>query len=179
MRAVVGYESMFGNTRRVAEAVGEGLAGTYEVQVVPVQELDHALTFDVDLLVLGAPTHAWSLSRPSTRKSARQQTEKSNGTLFLEEGADGPGLREWFARAHSVPTTAAAFATRMDASALLTGSAARRIARQLRRQHAVLAVTPESFVVTKQNTLLPGELDHARLWGREVAAAAPRVRARR
>src|SRR5579872_5989341 len=40
MRAVIVYESMFGSTKKVAEAIAEGLAGCAEVSVVPVTSAD-------------------------------------------------------------------------------------------------------------------------------------------
>lgn len=176
MRAVVGYESMFGNTRQVAEAIADGLADSCDVTTVPVAGLERELAVDADLLVVGGPTHVWTMSRPNTRKAARQQVDGARGALVLEPGADGIGLREWFAATHAEPAVAAAFTTRLDASEIFTGSAAPRIARQLRRRSWSLAVAPESFLVTKQNALLPGELDRARKWGRTVAASAQRAR---
>jgi menaquinone-dependent protoporphyrinogen IX oxidase len=70
MRAVVVYESMFGNTRKVAEAIGAGLRSFGNVEVAPVGAVTPKLLADVDLPVVGGPTHAWDLSRPPTRQSA-------------------------------------------------------------------------------------------------------------
>ncbi len=65
MRAVVVYESMFGATRKVAEAVGRGLASAaWEVAVVPVDEADTALHRGADLLVAGGPTPRRAAPRP-------------------------------------------------------------------------------------------------------------------
>ncbi|HLM17565.1 MAG TPA: flavodoxin family protein, partial [Acidimicrobiia bacterium] len=65
--AMVVYESMFGNTRAVAEAIADSLARHFDR--VDVLEADVApLTLDgVSLVVVGAPTHAFGMSRPSTR----------------------------------------------------------------------------------------------------------------
>ena len=66
MKVLVVYESMFGNTKAIAEAIGEALAA----EVVEVSDAPDVLPDDVGLLVVGAPTHAFSLSRPATRQSA-------------------------------------------------------------------------------------------------------------
>ncbi len=63
MRAVVVYESMFGNTHEVAERIASGLAARYEVTVLPVGEAIAQILPDIDLLVVGAPTHVHGLSR--------------------------------------------------------------------------------------------------------------------
>lgn len=54
MRAVVVYESMYGNTHLVADAIGDGLATAYEVDVVPVDRADRQLLEHADLVVVGA-----------------------------------------------------------------------------------------------------------------------------
>jgi len=174
MRALVVYESMFGNTRQIAEAVAEGLRTTYEVTVVPVAEARSG-PVRVDLLVVGGPTHAWSLSRPATREGAATQAGKPGSRLQLEPSATGPGLREWLADLPTDPGEAAAFDTRIGRSRLITGRASARIARMLRRRGRHLVDRPESFLVTTADTtLLPGELHRARDWG---AALASRSRA--
>ena len=71
MRAVVIYESMYGNTRAVAEAIASDLS-PMDVTVLPVGSADASTVADADLLIVGAPTHAFGLSRPQTRLSAAQ-----------------------------------------------------------------------------------------------------------
>ena len=72
--ALVVFESMFGNTARAARAVAQGLekAGM-DVEVVDVRSAPVVLPPDLDLLVVGAPTHAFGLSRPATRTDAVRQ----------------------------------------------------------------------------------------------------------
>jgi len=76
MRAVVVYESMYGNTHQVAEAIGAGLRSSFEVSVVPVSEAGPAVLADADLLVVGGPTHVHGMSRTSTRKAAVEAADK-------------------------------------------------------------------------------------------------------
>lgn len=169
MRAVVVYESMYGNTRRVAESIAEGMrAAAVDVTVVPVGEATRDALEWADLVVVGGPTHVHALSRASTRKSAVEQGAAHG--LSVEDGAVEVGLREWFDAGPSVrDVAAAAFDTRLDGPKLLTGQAARGIAGRLRRHGFRLVAEPESFLVDKHTVLLPDELAHAVAWGRCLA----------
>ena len=173
MNALVVYESMYGNTRQVAEAVAEGLGGA---QVVPVQRAG-AHAADVDLLVVGGPTHMHGLATTSSRRMA-VEAAKEDGHAPPEPGAaDEPGLRRWLHDlAEADGARAASFDTRLDRSPVLTGAAARGIARRLRRR-GYDVVGSESFLVEdSEGPLETGELDRARAWGerlaRELSAAA-------
>jgi len=53
MRALVVYESMYGNTHVVASNIADGLRADYEVTLVPVAEATPALVAGADLLVVG------------------------------------------------------------------------------------------------------------------------------
>ena len=65
----------------------------------------------------------------------------------------------------------AAFDTRIDAPAALTGRASKGIAKRLRRCGFDLVAEPESFLVDKHNHLLEGEAERARAWGAALASA--------
>jgi hypothetical protein len=173
MRAVVVYESMFGNTHLVADAIGAGLreGGAEEVTVVPVGDATAASPATADLLVVGGPTHAHGMSWASTRKAAVEQAEKPASGLDLDPDAEGPGLRDWFDEMPPLGVGAAAFDTRIDATPALTGRASKGIAKRLRKHECTLVAEPESFLVTKENHLLPDEEAHARAWGARLAAA--------
>jgi hypothetical protein len=175
MRAVVIYESMFGNTHEVAERIGAGLradAAVDEVEVISVGEAIGRILSDIDLVVVGGPTHAHSVSWPKTRKAASDQAAKEPG-LQLDPRADGPGLREWL---HGLPHRehgcAAAFDTRMDGRVLITGRASKGIARRLDKHGFVVVDDPESFLVDRQNRLIRGEADRAEEWGQALVALA-------
>lgn len=82
MYALVVYESMFGNTAAVARAVAEGLATGFDVVL---QEVATAVVDDdVSLLVVGAPTHVFGMSRPNTRQAAKEQGG-NGGSVGLRE----------------------------------------------------------------------------------------------
>jgi hypothetical protein len=169
MKAVVIYESMYGNTHQIANAIGEGLRPIAKVVVVPVGEADAELVKSADLLVIGGPTHAHGMSRVNTRKGAVDAAEKPGSDLVLDPDADDPGLREWFASFDRVFTNAAAFDTRFDLPAAVTGRASKSIARKLRHHGATLIAEPESFFVKKDNHLEPDQEIRAQKWGAQLA----------
>ena len=163
MRAVVVYESMYGNTHLVADAIANGLIDVADVDVVPVGQATPELLANADFVVVGGPTHVHGMSRASTRKVAVEAVQKAE-ELALDRDAPGPGLREWFDSLPQFSGKAAAFDTRADAPAVVTGRASKGIARQLRRHGFKLLAPPESFLVTKTNELVAGEVARAEIW---------------
>jgi hypothetical protein len=169
MRAVVVYESMYGNTHLVADAIGAGLRPAFDVSVVPVAQVSPAVLADAELVVVGGPTHAHGMSRATTRKAAVEAAEKPASPLEVEPDAPGPGLRDWFGALGQYPAKAAAFDTRIHAPALLTGRASKGVTRLLRAHGFDVIAEPESFLVTKKDRLEPGETARAREWGASLA----------
>ncbi|EXG82456.1 flavodoxin family protein [Cryptosporangium arvum] len=165
MRSLIVVESMFGNTRAVADAVADGLASAGPVTVLDLADAPPAPHVDVDLLVVGAPTHAFSLSRPNTRHAAEQQ-----GAQHRDRG-----LREWLANlSPCLPGTfATAFTTRIPKK-FVPGSAAKAATRRLERHGYRAAAPPEDFfVLDTAGPLRAGELERATAWGQRLAASVP------
>jgi menaquinone-dependent protoporphyrinogen IX oxidase len=175
MRVLVVYESMYGNTHVVAGNIADGLRGTYEVTLVPVALVTADLVAAADLLVVGAPTHMHRLSTASSRQAARKAAAKPESGLTLDPDAGGPALRDWLSGLAGGHAQAAAFDTRLVGVPTLTGRASHGISRLLKRHGYRLIAPPESFLVTKLNTLADGESSRARQWGEALAAAADLV----
>lgn len=173
-RAVIVYESVYGNTHLVADAIGSGLGTAFDVSVVPVSHADRAVLADASVVVVGGPTHIHGMSRASSRKAAVQAASQPASPLEVEPDALGPGLRDWFASLGQYPAKAAAFDTRMHGPASLTGRASKGIVRLLRAHGFDVVAEPESFLVTKQDRLEPDEITRAREWGARLAASAAR-----
>ena len=165
MRAVVVYESMYGNTHTIADAIADGLAAVFDVSTVPVSRATPATVAGADLVVVGGPTHLHGMSRASTRKAAVKDAGQPGSRRKTETGAEGQGLREWFGSLGNCPARAAAFDTRLHGPGALTGRAARKVARLLRTHGFDVVAEPESFLVTRQNQLEPQETARARTWG--------------
>jgi Flavodoxin len=170
MRIVVVYESSYGNTHLIADAIGEGISTSHDVEVVPVAGASQELVDGADLLVVGGPTHVHGMSRDRTRAAAVDAAHKPASQLIVDPDAEGPGLRAWFESLIPATTKAAAFDTRVDAPVLITGRASTGISRQLRRHGFREIAEPMSFLVTKTNRLAPGQEDIARQWGSQLAS---------
>jgi hypothetical protein len=161
VRALVVYESLFGNTKMVAEAIADGLRTAMDVDVRHVGDVWEADTA-VELIVVGGPTHALSMSRASTRADA------------VKQGAPrGPdvGIREWLVDLAPSPSRPllATFDTKVLRARRMPG-AARAAARGGRRRGFKLAARPASFWVGgTPGPLLEGELERARAWGTTLA----------
>jgi len=169
MRAVVVYESMFGNTRRVAEGIVHALADSMETRLLRADLVVADDLRGIDLLVVGAPTHAWSMPRPNTRKGALNNVRRPGSDLSLEPHADSlPGVREWLDTLEEVHALAAVFDTRFSAPVVFTGRAAKGISSALQQRGLVMVSASESFRVDRQNHLLPGEVERASTWGRRL-----------
>lgn len=164
MKAIVVYESVFGNTHAIAAAVAEGLGG------VPVLSVREAVerAGGLDLLVVGGPTHEHGLATDRSRHVAVDHAHE--GAHVESDATEDPGLRSWLGDLRSTTgRPAAAFDTRADGVPLVTGSAARGIARRL-RHHGFDVLATESFVVKgTEGPLKPGELERARAWGEKLA----------
>ena len=172
MRAIVVYESMYGNTHQVAEAIGDGLRETSEVEVISVHSVSPELLAGADLVVVGGPTHAHGMSREATRKGAVDALDKPGTDLTLDPDAAGDGVREWLDSLGPTTGRAAAFDTRVDISPVLAGRASKGIAKHLRHLGFEVVAEPMSFLVTKETHLEPDETTRASDWGRLLGGSA-------
>jgi hypothetical protein len=172
MRVVVVYESLFGNTREVAEAVAAGVAEAgpkVEVVVARVGATDQNEVAAADLLIVGGPTHMRGMTSGLSRKmgiSANERKDPAEGEHHERESSgEGPGVRDWL---HDLPKAtrarwAAAFDTRVDSR--MAGGAGPGIAKRLRRHGYELIGEPEGFIVEDvDGPLRDGEADRARAW---------------
>ncbi|MEZ0447975.1 flavodoxin/nitric oxide synthase [Cellulomonas sp. ICMP 17802] len=161
MRALVVYESSFGNTGQVAQAVWQGMfSRMHDVALLEVGAAPRRLPPELELLVVGAPTQAFGMSRPGTRADAQQKAGET-------EAAPTIGVREWLRELEPPerPVHAATFDTRIH-SPHVPGSAAVGAWRVLRRAGFQVAAEAESFwVMGIKGPLRDGELDRARAWG--------------
>ncbi|MET0933436.1 MAG: flavodoxin domain-containing protein [Mycetocola sp.] len=169
MKAIVVFESMFGSTHELANAIAEGLRRSCDVEVMRADDVDDAAVEKADLLVVGGPTHAHSLSTEASRHSAETMWITTDEGPRPEEPAMTEGLREWLEGLDAVPPRFAAFDTRSDMPRILTGAASKRIARELRKKGSDAIVPPESFLVERYAGLEDGELDRGREWGELLA----------
>jgi flavodoxin len=160
MNTLVIYDSKFGNTERIAQAIARGLASFGDVRVVNTGDraaLVNALAAAPDLALLGGPT----------------QRHGASAALKSFFNDLPPALRG---------TAAGAFDTRYRGSTWLMGSAAGEAGKALARAGCELVAPPESFFIERRGRLElqqlePGELDRAEGWGRALGKAVAGSRA--
>jgi hypothetical protein len=164
MNALIVYESMFGNTRRLAESIAEALrtAGV-ETSIMHAHKAPSDLS-DYQLVIVGAPTHAHGLPRPKSRIDAADWAADSAKKLTLEPSAGSTGVREWLGGVMLVGDPRfAVFSTRADIPRIFSGDACAAIAKGLRR-HLADVDAHEDFLVGLDNQLIDGEESRAREW---------------
>ena len=148
MKALVVYDSLYGNTEKIAQAIGDGIAG--EVRVVRVGEVVVSELKTLDLLFVGAPTHGGRASEPMRE--------------FLDK-VQAPGLEG---------INVAAFDTRLTNKwARIFGFAAGRIAKNLKKKGGTLIGSPKAFYVEgTEGPLKEGELERAAGWAKDIVESA-------
>ena len=169
MKVLIVFESMFGNTESLARDVMAGLAdGGADVVLADVASAPGPELLGCDLLVLAAPTHALTMSRPESRAEA------------VSKGADpahaATGLREWLAALDTAPPptaprpAVAVFDTRVIKARHWPGSAARSVARNLKKSGFAVMDRTSFYVEDIAGPVSAGEPERAREWGRGLAA---------
>lgn len=144
MKTCVVYDSVHGNTEKIARVIGDAFAGG--ARVLRVGELNPTEIRELDLLIVGAPTHGGRAS-----ESARAWLDG-----IPENALQGVRV--------------AAFDTRLTTKLLqLFGYAAPRIAASLANKGGTLIGSPGGFFVTGgKGPLKEGELERAAAWAKEI-----------
>jgi flavodoxin len=143
MNALVLYDSQYGDTQRIAQAIANALGEFGEARAVRLDPAQPLELQGVDLFIVGCPTQGW---RPTPAIQS-----------FLEETSSEElgGL------------VGAFFDTRFRLPRFMTGSAAKVMAGKLREKGVSLLVGPESFFVKgTEGPLREGELERASTWAR-------------
>ncbi len=148
MKTLVIYDSRYGNTERIAKAIGEAVGG--EVTVLSVGEADASELKSFELLFVGSPTHGGRASEPMRD---------------LLKQVEAPALEG---------IKVAAFDTRLSTRWVgIFGFAAGRIAKSLKKKSGTLIGSPEAFYVEGgKGPLKEGELERAAAWAKEIVQSA-------
>lgn len=160
MKAVVVYESLWGNTAAVAGAIAQGLGP--EAKAVSTAQASAEELAGADLVVAGGPVFGFQLSSERMRQSIRDRPESGAPAPDLS----GPPLRAWLEALPPGIGKCAAFDTRVRGP---FGKGAPTVAEGLQAKGYQLVARPEGFIVTgKYGPLRKGELERATRWGTEL-----------
>ncbi|HEY3410423.1 MAG TPA: hypothetical protein VGK53_19820, partial [Propionicimonas sp.] len=139
MKAVVVYESLWGNTAAVAGAIAEGLGpGTTALSTA---QAGAEVLVGADLVVAGGPVFGFQLSSERMRQSIRDSPESGAPAPDLS----GPPLRAWLEALPPGTAKCAAFDTRVRGP---FGKGAPTVAEGLQAKGYQLVARPEGFIVT-------------------------------
>jgi flavorubredoxin len=163
MKAIVVYESLWGNTAAIARAIADGLGP--DAKALTTDAADEEIVRDADFIVAGAPVLGFALPTDGMRDSVAR-TEAGAPT---PPDLSHPSLRSWLQSLPHGHGRGAAFETRIWWS---PRGATGDIERGLERAGYQRAAAGQKFVVKdKYGPLREGELDRARRWGEELARA--------
>lgn len=169
VKALVIYESMFGDNKQVALAIAAGLVeGGVSAEAVEVGVAPTSVPADMDLVVVGSPNHATAMPRENTRRSAAEQADEP----LVSQGI---GVREWL-HAAQLPAAirTAAYDTRgtHPKAIVMMDHASSSIEKGLKKLEGTRLVPSEHFLVADmKGPLAPGEVERAHAWGVALAHA--------
>ena len=164
MKAVVVYESLWGNTAAVAHAIAEGLGS--EAQALSTAEATGEALTGVDLIVAGSPVLGFKLPTEQMRRGAGSNP---GGRPPRPADLSHPSMRSWLDGLPAGHGRSAAFDTQVRGP---FGKAAPTIAEALEKAGYARLADPAGFVVKgKFGPMRKGELERARRWGGELAAS--------
>ena len=162
MYAIVVYESHWGNTAAIAEAIAEGIGE--DARAMPTSEATPALVAEADLVVAGGPVNMFTLPTDGARR-AIATNEKHPTPADLSH----PSLRSWLEALPPRSAASASFETRLKWT---PGGATGTIDSGFRKAGYRSIAKAQKFVVTgTYGPLREGELERARTWGADLRAA--------
>ncbi len=169
MKALVVYESLWGNTAAIAAAIAEGIGP--HARALHTGEVDPGEARAADLLVVGAPVHAFGMPSAASKQSVDQRPVPAGA---ITPDTHQPTLRSWLEEAPVTDGLAAAFDTRIKGP--LGHGGASKIEKLLAARGRVIASPAMGFYVKNDKAptapasmLVSGELDRARRWGESLA----------
>ncbi len=161
MKAVVVYESLWGNTAAIARAIAEGIGDG--AQALSTAEATPEALAGVELLVGGSPLFAFQLPTDAVRENIRKKAD----SFPTKPDLSAPSMRDWLESLPPGQGRCAAFETRIWWS---PGSSARAIRKRLEKAGYTAMARPKGFRVTGMTgPLKKGELERARKWGTRLA----------
>jgi flavodoxin len=158
-KALVIYDSFFGNTERIAQSIGNALGRPEDVGILRVVDVKPEHLAGLKLLIVGSPTRAFSPSPAIKRFLKRIQ----------KDGLKGVKVAAFDTRVTDEEIDSAVFILRIFVN--IFGYAAKPIADRLMKKGGQLIAPPEGFFVQgMEGPLKEGELERASDWAKKILA---------
>ena len=155
MKALVIYDSFFGNTEKIAQAIGDALGSSMEVKVYKVSEVKPEQLKEINLLIIGSPTRAFN---PSPGIKSFIKSIPPNSLQGIKGAAFDTRISEDDAKPRILRFLMKTF-----------GYAAEPISKKLRNKGAEIVIAPEGFCVKDtKGPLKEGELERAASWALQI-----------
>ena len=155
MKALVIYESFFGNTEKIAQVIGDAFSSLMEVEVCKVSEVRPEQLKGLNLLIVGSPTRGFM---PSPAIKSFLRSIPSGGLKNIKAAAFDTRISEDDAKPRVLRFLMKVF-----------GYAAEPISKKLRKKGAEIIVAPEGFCVNDtEGPLKEGELERAATWAKQI-----------
>lgn len=139
MTTLIIYDTLYGNTQKIAEAISE----VFGAKAVRIQDFQDEMLKGVSLLIMGCPVHGWRPSRPASDFLASMPSGSLKGIKV------------------------AAFDTRIEG--FFSGSASDKVDKKLVELGGESIVPPGKFIVKgKEGPLVDRELDKANGWAKHI-----------
>jgi len=155
MKALVIYDSTFGNTKRIAESIAKGFG--YDISAIPVATVSRHMLDGIDVLIVGSPTQG---GRPTKNIQEFIHTIPDNGL----QGVRVAGFDTRFKESEQN------FALRLLIKTIKY--AAEKIAARLMSKGGINAIAEGFFVTGKEGPLVEGEPDRAEKWGESLVSSS-------
>jgi flavodoxin len=159
MKAMVVYDSIFGNTEQIAQAIGKALGSQEDVEILRVGNVKPEQLTGLTLLIVGSPTRGF---RPTPAISNLLKSIPKNGLKGVKVAAFDTRftMDEIESSIFILPILVNIF-----------GYAAKPIADRLKKKGGELAIPPEGFFVEgTEGPLKEGELERAADWAKQIIA---------
>ncbi len=158
MHTLIIYDSVYGNTEKIARAIGNSLQMHGQVELVRVGEVNPGMLVGIDLVVVGSPTQqfrATEAMRTFLKSLSPNQLKGMRVAAF-----DTRLTQEWINQRATLGFFEKIF-----------GYAAERIAKELKQKGGNLVVAGEAFYVEgMEGPLVAGEEQHAGEWAQKLFA---------
>jgi flavodoxin I len=161
MKTMILYDSVYGNTEKIAQAIGNALGSPEEVRVIKVSEAQPDQFAGLNFLIVGAPTQRFRTTEGMSNLLKAIPADSLKGvkvavfdTRLTQDEINKTSVLAFFVKLFGTHAYAAKF-----------------LVNQLKRKGGKVAGSPEGFYVEgMKGPLVEGELERAVSWARKIAA---------